>query len=249
MRLRSFGLLCCLLAIPGLRAQSLATTCHATSSYDVSVGADSITFDRAAPAPLRVLMGPHGLRTDGVAVQLNLEGQDRLTLFQRDLRALLPRVRLVADHGVDMAAQAMRAEVGTLGLSADTRTQFDRQLQQDADALKQRIARSQSSHDWQGPAAQQAMQQMASNLVPLVAGDLGQQALNAALSGDLQTAADLRDRAASLATTLQPRLLQRMQALRPQIEALCPAIRQLAGLQQGLRDAGGQPLNLLQIAP
>ncbi|CAM5572725.1 hypothetical protein [Rhodanobacter lindaniclasticus] len=38
-----------------------------------------------------------------------------------------------------------------------------------------------------------------------------------------------------------------MQASRPQIEALCPAIQRLARLQQGLRDARGQPLNLLQV--
>ena len=79
------------------------------------------------------------------------------------------------------------------------------------------------------------------------AGDLGQQAIDAALAGDLQSAADLRDRAGSLVTTLQPRLQQRMQALRPQIEALCPSIQRLARLQQGLHDAHGQPLNLLHV--
>jgi hypothetical protein len=83
--------------------------------------------------------------------------------------------------------------------------------------------------------------------MPLVAGDLGQQAIDAALAGDLQRAADLRDRAGSLMTTLQPRLQQRMQALRPQIEALCPSIQRLARLQQGLHDAHERPLNLLQV--
>jgi hypothetical protein len=67
------------------------------------------------------------------------------------------------------------------------------------------------------------------------------------MSGDLQTAASLRDRAASLATELQPRMQQRMQALRPQIHALCPAIDQLASLQQGVRGSNGQLLNLLQL--
>ena len=44
-------------------------------------------------------------------------------------------------------------------------------------------------------------------------------------------------------------LQQRMQALRPQIAALCPSIRRLAELQQGVRDGNGRPLNLLQIDP
>jgi len=46
---------------------------------------------------------------------------------------------------------------------------------------------------------------------------------------------------------LQPRLERRMQALRPQVEALCPAIDRLAELQQGVRGSNGRPLNLLQI--
>ena len=93
----------------------------------------------------------------------------------------------------------------------------------------------------------QTMNQIAADLVPLLAADLGQQAINAALNGDLQTAASLRDRAATLATDLQPRLQQRMQALRPQVEALCPSIQRLAELQQGVRGSNGRPLNLLQI--
>ena len=91
--------------------------------------------------------------------------------------------------------------------------------------------------------------EMVADLGPLVAGDLGQQAIDAALNGDLQTAANLRDRGAALATQLQPRMQQRMQALRPQIEALCPSIKRLAQLQQGVRGVHGEPLHLLQIDP
>jgi hypothetical protein len=165
------------------------------------------------------------------------------------LRALVPRVRVVARHGVDMAVQGMRAEADGMGLSAQTRAELDRRLTRHADQLKRRIAASQSTHDWHGDFVDQTMNQIGADLLPLLASDLGQQAINAALSGDLQTAADLRDRAASIATDLQPRMQQRMQALRPQIQALCPAIDQLAALQQGLRGSNGQPLNLLQLAP
>jgi hypothetical protein len=38
-----------------------------------------------------------------------------------------------------------------------------------------------------------------------------------------------------------------MQALRPQIQALCPAIQRLASLQQGVPGGDGRPLNLLQV--
>ena len=233
-------------ALP-LQAQDLATTCHATSSYDVTLRPGSVLFDRPSPAPTRVELGQGALRTDGVAVPLNAEEQDRLSLFERELRALVPRARTVAQHGVDIAVQGLREEAAGMGLGADTRAQLDQRLAADAASLKQRIAASNSTHDWQGGAMDQYVNQIESDLLPLIAADLGQQALTAAMSGDLQTAASLRDRATNLATQLEPRMRQRMQALRPQIEALCPAIRQLATLQQGVRDSKGRPLGLLQI--
>jgi len=235
------------LAAAPLYAQDLSATCHATSSYDVTLQSQGVLFDRPVPAPTRVELRDGSLRTDGVAVVLTPSQQDRLSVFERGVRALAPRVRQVARNGVDMAMQALRAEVEGLGLSAATRVEFDRRLAAHASELKQRIASSQSTHDWQGDLIQQYANQVSADLMPLVAGDLGQQAIDAALAGDLQRAADLRDRAGSLMTTLQPRLQQRMQALRPQIEALCPSIQRLARLQQGLHDAHERPLNLLQV--
>ena len=235
-------------ALPA-QAQDLAGTCHASSSYDVTLRPQGALFDRPTPAPTRVEIRDGSLLTDGVAVALTPPQQDRLSLFERDLQALAPEVRLVAQNGVDMAMQALRDEVTGLGLTATTRAEFDRRLAAHATQLKQRIARSQSTHDWQGDLIQQYADQVSADLMPLVAGDLGQQALDAALAGDLQAAASLRDRAGSLVTTLQPRLQQRMQALRPQVEALCPAIQRLARLQQGLNDNRGQPLHLLQVEP
>jgi hypothetical protein len=238
-----------LCAVLPLQAQDLAATCHATSSYDVTLRPDSVLFDRPSPTPTRVELSQGALRTDGVAVPLNAEEQDRMSLFERDLRALAPRVRSVARHGVDIAVHGLHEEAAGMGLGADTRAELDRRLQADAASLKQRIAASNSTHDWQGGAMEQAIDRIEGDLLPLIAADLGQQALDAAMSGDLQAAAGLRDRAANLATQLEPRMQQRMQALRPQIEALCPAIRQLAALQQGMRDGKGRPLDLLQIGP
>jgi hypothetical protein len=232
-----------------LQAQDLAGTCHASSSYDVTLRSDGLTFDRASPAPFHVDIQHGTLRTDGATVRLNAEDQDRLSLFEREVRALAPRVRVVAQNGVDMAVQAMRAEASTVGMGDDTRAEFERRLGAHAAELKQRIAASQSTRDWQGDVTDRYASQIASDLVPLVAADIGQQAINAALDGDMQQAADLRDRAATLASQLEPRLQRRMQALRPQIQALCPSIRRLAELQQGVRGSNGQALDLLEVDP
>ncbi|MEP6897781.1 MAG: DUF2884 family protein [Rhodanobacter sp.] len=236
-----------MLLLPCAQAQDLAGTCHASSSYDVTLKSDSLSFDRTSPAPFHVEIQHGTLRTDGASVLLGAEDQDRLALFERELRALAPRVRKVAQNGVDMAVQAMRTEASSVGMSDETRAEFERRLSVHAREIKQRIGVSQSTHDWQGDAANQYANQIAADLVPLVVADIGQQAVSAALSGDMQTASDLRDRASGLASDLEPRLQRRMQALRPQIQALCPSIQQLAELQQGVRGANRQPLNLLQI--
>ncbi|HET6804308.1 MAG TPA: DUF2884 family protein [Frateuria sp.] len=250
MRLRLLS--ACLIlsvAMPVLHAQDLAGTCHAGSSYDLTVKPGSLMFDRPQPAPFHVQIADGALRTDGQPVRLNAEAQDRLVLFERDLRALLPRVRAVADAGVDLAVRAVHEEAAGMHLAPATLAELDRRLASHAGELRQRIAQSNSTHDWQGDAAQQLADRIVGDLAPLVAGDLGQQALAAAMNGDLAEAARLRDEAADLATQLQPRLQRRMQALRPQVQALCPAIRRLADLQQGVRGADGQPLDLVQLGP
>lgn len=231
-----------------LHAQDLATTCHASSSYDLTVAQGSLLFDRPQPSPHRVELQDGTLRADGVNVPLRAEDQDRLSVFERELRALMPRAKAVADHGVDLLASAMHDESARLSISPDTRAELDRRVAARAAELKKRIAASNSTHDWQGNLADQYADQLANDLLPVLANDLGQQAIQAAMSGDLQAAASLRDSATDLATQLRPRMEQRMQALAPQIQALCPSIQRLAQLQQGIRGNGGQPLNLLDVA-
>lgn len=242
-----FPSLLLLLATSPVVAQDLATTCHASSSYDLTLQPGGLLFDRASPAPMQVRVQQGELETDGQRIPLQAEEQDRLTLFERQLRALVPRVKQLARQGVDIAVQTLRQQAGQLGLSAPTRAELDRRLAAQAAGIKQRIDASQSTHDWQGDAAQRYADQIMADLMPLVAGDLGQQALTEAMSGDLDGAARLRDQAAHLAANLQPLLQRRLASLRPQVEALCPAIDRLAELQQGVRGANGQPLRLLQV--
>ncbi|GAB2587959.1 DUF2884 family protein [Dyella jejuensis] len=231
----------------GLHAQDLAKVCHATSSYDLTIQPGRLVFDRAGPAPTRVELAPGTLHTDGQPVPLNDEAQDRIDLFQQEVRALAPRVKAIAQHGVDLAMQAVQAESDGLGLDPDTRAELGRRLAANAAELHQRIAASQSTHDWRGDAADQYADQVIGDIAPLLASALGQQAVSAAMSGDLQQAAALRDQAASLASGFQPRLQRRLQVLRPDIQALCPDLQRLSVLQEGLRASNGRPLNLIQI--
>jgi hypothetical protein len=241
-----FAVACALGRIADASAQDLATTCGASSSYDLTVTPDALRFDRSAPAPRRIDLRDGRLGIDGVAVRLNAEDGDRLALFEHDLRALVPKAKDVAIHGVDLALAAVRAETSGLGLAAQTRDELDSRLAARGVDLKRRIAASTSSHDWQGDAFDRYADDIVADIAPLLAADLGQQAVSAAVSGDLDAAATLRDRAADLSGDLQPRLERRMQALRPQIQALCPAVRHLYELQRDVR-VNGRALDLLEV--
>jgi hypothetical protein len=248
MRLsRLLGVLLLAAVCRGLHAQDLAAVCHATSSYDLTVQPNRLVFDRPAPAPTKVVLSGGTLITDGQAVALSDEDQDRLAVFQRDVLALMPRVKAIAQHGVDVTMQAVQDESAGLNLDADTRAELDRRLAAHAAELHQRIAASESTHDWHGDTANQYANRVISDIGPLLASALGQQAINAAMSGDLQQAATLRDRATNLAAGFQPRLQRRLQVLRPDIQALCPDIQRLSELQQGTRASNGRLLNLIQI--
>ncbi|MET0331161.1 MAG: DUF2884 family protein, partial [Dyella sp.] len=133
-------------------AQDLVASCHASSSFDLTISPSGLLFDRAQPAPYRVELVRGDLRTDGTPVRVRAEDQDRLSLFERQLRALLPQVRGVAKQAVDLAVQGLRAESANLHLSEATRADLQQRLAADASALKQRIDRSNSTHDWQGQA-------------------------------------------------------------------------------------------------
>lgn len=241
-----FGVLA-LFASGSLQAQDLAATCDASSSYDLTVTPDALLFDRAAVPPLRIRLHQGTLEVDGVPLRLATEDNDRMALFEQDLRALVPRVRVVAQHGVDLAIAAVRAEAAALAVDASTQAELDARLAARGAELKRRIAASNSTHDWQGDAFDRQAADLAAAIVPLLAADLARQALSAAVSGDLDAAASLRQRTAELGGDLQPRLQRRMQALRPQIRALCPSIRRLYDLQRGVRGADGRALDLLQI--
>ncbi|MEO5624835.1 MAG: DUF2884 family protein [Dokdonella sp.] len=229
------------------RANDFADICHASSSYDLTITPTSLLLDRADVAPRRIQLRSGKTTLDGAGLSLNAEDSDRLALFEQEVRALLPQARTIARNGVDLAIKAMHAETAAVGASVETLAALDASLAARGDEIKRRIATSTSTRDWQGDVLDRYGTEIAADIAPLLAADLGQQAIAAALGGDVDAAAALRDRAADLNANLRPRLERRMQALRPQIEALCPSIRRLDELQRGVRGANGRPLNLLDL--
>lgn len=232
----------------GAVAQDLGTTCQVASTYDLTVRPDALLFDRADVAPRAVRMHDGSLATDGQTVSLRPDEQDRVALFERNVRALVPRVKAIANDGVDLAARAVRDEASTAAPSAVASGELDRVLNARVADIKRRIAASQSTRDWQEDAMRAYAQEIVSDVAPILTQDVGGEAMQLAMNGDLQGAAALRDRVASVSTGGQARVVARLEAaLKPRIQALCPSIRQLVDLQSGLHDASGRPLLLLEV--
>lgn len=252
MRSLWLGLLMTLstLTICGLaRADTLTSICHASSTYDLAMQPTGLTFDRASSQPRKVWMHDGSLRVDGTSAKLNTEDRDRLGLFEHDVRALLPKFKVIAAHGVDLAARELRKQVAILAPSAADGGVLGKRIDADVADIKARISRSNSTHDFHGKAFDQYVNKLVADIVPLVAADMGQQAISNALAGDLQGAAQLRDQALNVASTLEAKLRQSLQPLRPQIQALCPDIRALDSLESGITSplpTGGR-LNLIEI--
>lgn len=231
-------------------AQSDLNVCHVQSSYDFSLSSGGLLFDRTSPAPQRVWMHGGHLQADHQAISLAAADRQRVEDFQQTVEALLPKARAIALRGVDLAAEGVReqARVSTPQLAASG--ELDTRLEDLTANLKTRIQRSQSTHDWHGPAFQQYVDQyLVGNLVPLLASDMLQQAINVAISGDLDQASALRDRAANLADSLRSRVRGKLDQLKPRIRALCPSLQKLDALETHMdaRLPNGSTLNLLSV--
>ncbi len=140
-RLLVFALATCLAG--GVAAQDLGTTCQVASTYDLTVRPDSLVFERADAAPRSVRMQDGALLTDGRAVSLRPDEQDRVALFERNVRALVPKVKAIANDGVDLAARAVRDEAATAAPGAVGSGELDRVLNARVADIKRRIAASQ----------------------------------------------------------------------------------------------------------
>jgi hypothetical protein len=231
----------------GAAAQDIDHACQFASTYDLTVRPDALVFERAEVAPKIVRMSDGTLGTDGRVVSLRPDEQDRVALFERNVRLLVPKAKAIASDGVDIAARAVRDEAAVAAPGAVSSGELDRVLNARVADIKRRIAASQSTRDWQEDAMRSYAQEIVSDITPVLTQDVGDEAMQLAMNGDLAGAAALRDRVASVSTGGQARVLKRLEtALRPRVQALCPSIRQLSDLQSGLHDASGRQLLLLE---
>jgi len=243
------------IALPGVllaaaaHARTLDEVCRARSGYDLTVSEAALLFERRRPGGQRLEMRRGRLRVNGYAVALDGRDRERINAYETAVRTLIPRVKALAQRGVDVSAAAVREEASRVSPRSAADPKLNARLEARARELKTRIANSATTRDWQGAAFNRYRAQIVADVLPLIAGDFAQRALELAVQGDLAGAAALTDRAAGLRASLEARIRNKLTALEPEMEKLCPSFDWLDALESALtaRLPDGSPLDLIEI--
>lgn len=223
--------------------------CSLRSRYDVTVTGTTLMFERAAAPGQRVEMRAGRLTANGSPVTLGRGDGDRIATFETNVRVLVPQMKALAQRGVDLGVVAIREEAAATSPRSAKDPQLNARLDARAHNIKARIAASSSSKDWRSLAVQRYVAEAMPDVLPLIGGDLAQQAMDAAMRGNLAGAAALRDKAVKVRPSLEARIQQKLQALQPEADKLCPALRTLDALEAGMTATlpDGSRLNLIEI--
>jgi hypothetical protein len=237
-----------LLAVP-TQARGLEEICRARSSYDLTVTDAALLFERRRPGAQRLEIGSGRLTVNSFAVPLDVRDRQRITEFETAVRALIPRIKALAQRGVDLSAAAVREEAADVSPRSAADPKLEARLEARARNLKTRIANSTTTKEWQGAAFNRYTTEIVADVVPLVAGDLAQRALELAVRGDLAGAAKLTDRAAGMRTSLEARIRNKLTVLEPEVAKLCPSFEWLDALESALtaRLPDGSRLDVIEI--
>jgi len=232
-------------------AKDLDANCPVRSNYDLTVRDTALLFERTSAPPQRIEMRSGGLAVNGAAVPLNAADRSRITSIEQTVRMLVPMIKTTAQRAVDLAAAAVREEAASASPKYAANPKLNAQLDARARELKARIAGSFSSKDWRGAAFNGYIANILGDVLPLIAGDLAQDALQATLQGNLTQAAALTERAAALRPSLDKRMHAKLEVLQPDFDNLCPHIRKLDALESAISTPlpGGARMDLIQVAP
>jgi hypothetical protein len=243
------------IALPGVllavttQARGLDEICRARSHYDLTVNDAALLFERRRPGGQRLEIGGGRLAVNGFAVPLDARDRQRISAYETAVRALIPRIKALAQRGVDLSAAAVREEAANVAPRSVADPKFDARLQARARNLKTRIANSTTTREWQGAAFNRYTTEIVADVAPLVAGDLAQRALELAVQGDLAGAAALTDRAAGMRTSVEARIRDKLTVLEPEVAKLCPSFDWLDALESALtaRLPDGSRLDVIEI--
>jgi hypothetical protein len=220
-----------------------------SSDYDITVSEAALQFDRKSAPPQRLDMQRGALNAGGNAVALSADERKRIAAFEARARELVPRIKALGQRAVDLMAAAIHEEATQSSPNSAARPELKARVDARAKELKTRIANSTTSKEWRPEAINSYMAGVLADVVPLITGDLAQKALDLTMKGDLGGVVALKDQATALHASLEQRIRTRLDTLEPEIQKLCPAVRELDRLESGVATPlpGGGRLNLIKV--
>jgi hypothetical protein len=228
---------------------ALGQTCRTRSDFDITVTDAALQFERRTAPAQRIEMRSGALAVNQLPVKLGADDRKRVAAMETRARELVPKIKTIGQRGVDLMVSAIREEAARSSPAAAARPELNQRLDARAQELKRRIADSTTSKEWRPEAMRNYMAGTLADVVPLITGDLAQKALDLTLKGDLGGVIALKDQAAALHDSLEKRIQSKLDLLQPDIQKLCPSLRELDRLESAVTQPlpDGSHLNLLKV--
>jgi hypothetical protein len=220
--------------------------CTVRSDYGLRVHGGSVLLNRKSGDPREVRIQEGRLWLDGAEQMLGQADRQRLRHIERELTAMLPEVRAIAEEGLDMAIDALVHVAGSLGVADPALIDEIERARQD---FSQAIERQMQGDGLDEGLMEHDIEALVERLTPQIAGKVAALAISAALSGDEAAAKDFERRAETMGKELEVAMKSRGKALESRAEALCGRIERIDMIENALdlRLADGSPLNLVRM--
>ena len=220
--------------------------CRVRSDYGLNLKDNGVLLKRKSGEPREVRLQDGRIWLDGREQALGQADRQRVRMIEREVAAMMPEVKEIAEEGLDMAIDAL-AHVAT-SLGGD-----DPELLADIEKARSEfslaIEKQMQGNGLDEDALERDIEALVQRLTPQIAGKVAALAISAALSGDEAAARDFERRAERMGKELETAMEARGKALEAKAEALCGRIEQIDEIENALdlRLADGSPLNLVRM--
>lgn len=220
--------------------------CKVRSDYGLRIDDGSVLLKRKSGDPREVRIQDGRLWLDGTEQALGQADRQRVRHIEREVAAMMPEVKAIAEEGLDMAIDAL-AHVAT-SLGGDD-PELIAEIEQARVEFSRAIEKKMRGDGFDEDFLERDIEALVERLTPQIAGKVAALAISAALSGDEAAAKDFERRAEAMGKELETAMEARGKALEAKAEALCGRIEQIDEIENALdlRLADGSPLNLVRM--
>ena len=222
-------------------------SCDIDSDYDLTLRPNALELSAEAPSSRLLKISDGRLWIDGSEIELSDADRQRMRDIERHSRRIAGQAKDIAIEAVGLAGEAItRVGAALGGKDGDALANKVKALQSE---IRQRIEREYREGEFSDKRFEQEVENLVTEFVPAIAGEIASLAVSAALSGDEAAAERFEQRMKTFEQDIEREMKSRSEALERKAEALCPDLLAIEALDQALevRLADGSPLNLLRV--